>query len=113
MASRLYLGVLIKWLRSNVHPQLFAFTRVQLIFLSLDHLFTSSILSGRELTTSFGITSETEVSFANFHRLLVGNFVKHRSFIIARNSQGPICVPCGIPAGSSRKFECTEFILTL
>ncbi len=32
-------------------------------------------MSGRELTPALGITSETEVSSANFHRSLVVEFV--------------------------------------
>jgi hypothetical protein len=28
-----------------------------------------------------------------------------KSLIIAKNSQGPISVPCGIPAGTISKFE--------
>ena len=56
------------------------------------------------LTSDFEITSDTVLSSANFHNYEDAPDTD-KSLIIAKNNQGPIFVPCGIPAGVVLKFE--------
>ena len=93
-------GVFVKLTWSSLHLVGFSWN-----LFSLDHSETWSIVSCKVLLSDLGIISEMLVSSADFHILKNGESEIFRSFVIAKKNQGPIFVPCGIPAGTSKKLE--------